>query len=66
MGALPTVATGGGSLRGKSAADAAPTKANVAATARINFVMNNPLFHGLEEQAKCTLLVALGRPIPQA
>src|SRR3954468_5689312 len=30
IGALPTEATGGGSLRGKSAADATLTKANVA------------------------------------
>jgi hypothetical protein len=39
IGALPTVATGGGSLRGKSAADATPTKANVATTANTSFVM---------------------------
>ena len=39
IGALPTAATGGGSLRGKSAADATPTKANVATTASTSLVM---------------------------
>jgi hypothetical protein len=43
IGALPTVATGGGSLRGKSAADATPTKANVATTASTSFGMTKLL-----------------------
>jgi hypothetical protein len=43
IGALPTEVTGGGSLRGKSAADATPTKANVATTASTSFVMTKLL-----------------------
>src|SRR5262249_3881094 len=42
IGALPTAATGGGSRRGRSAAEATPTNANVATTASNSFAMTAP------------------------